>query len=192
MGQDVQLSLLVIEVGCSHIIVIITDGKTITLCHAKSCLKGLERAFPVRLALHIRHLLTVNPAQCTDILYHFFPVGINKTFNFFPIHRNRLLFLRSLSPASFYYAAPSGLLLSAPNRGGPGPAKAPGRPYRNMEASVSLTSLPSAFPLTLGIRTFIMAPLSLAVGFSIPISDRTALITSRICSSLISSGANSL
>ena len=45
--------------------------------------------------------------------------------------------------------------------------------------------LPSAFPLTLGIRTFIMAPLSLAVGFSIPISDRTALITSRICYSYL-------
>ena len=58
-----------------------------------------------------------------------------------------------------------------------------------MDIRMSLTSFPSAFPLTLGIRTFMMRPLSLAVGVSMPISDRVSLMISLIPASSIIFGA---
>ena len=85
MCQDVQMPFLVIQVSGSHIIVIIVDGKSISLGHGKRCLKGLKGSLPIRLSLHIRLLLAVNPAEGTDVLNHFILVGIYESFNFFSV-----------------------------------------------------------------------------------------------------------
>ena len=45
--------------------------------------------------------------------------------------------------------------------------------YFIMDARIWFTSLPSAFPLTLGISSFMIFPFSFAVGVSIPSSERT-------------------
>lgn len=61
--------------------------------------------------------------------------------------------------------------------------------YCKNSPTTSFTSFPSAFPLTLGISTFMIFPLSLAPGASMPASTSTALIISRISASSIIFGA---
>ena len=64
--------------------------------------------------------------------------------------------------------------------------------YQNRAATRRFTSAPSALPLTLGISSFIMRPLSCGAGFSMPSSLSTAAISACISCSERNLGANSV
>ena len=54
------------------------------------------------------------------------------------------------------------------------------RYYDMNEPTISLTNLPSALPFTFGISSFMIRPLSFAVGASIPSSESTPEIMALI------------
>ena len=179
MCQDIQLVRKFIHIHAAHISIIRAGFKTVTLCHIQSRIQTLcgTRAKRHVHIFFLRHLFTVDAAEFTDILDHLIFVSVHPGADFLFVHKinpQSLLFL------SFYSIS----LLFTQMR--------PEMIYFIMPARVWFTSLPSALPFTFGIRTFMILPLSAPVGCSIPSSARTPLITSVICSTFISSGANSL
>ena len=86
MGQNIQLALFIIQVCGSHVIIVIGDGETIGLSHGKCLSQCGKCTLTVWHAFFIRHFLTVNAAQSTDVIKHLLSVCLDKLFNLFSVH----------------------------------------------------------------------------------------------------------
>ena len=86
MSQNIQLTLLIIQICRSHIVIIINSGKAVPFRHSQGRLKGVKGSCSKGFTFYIRHFFTVNSAKPTDILNHFVPMSIHIAFNLILVH----------------------------------------------------------------------------------------------------------
>ena len=86
MGKDIELLFLLVQIGCSYIIVVIINGKSIFLGHGQRQGECPAGSLAIRFSLLISCFLAVNSAQETDIINHFLSVGVNIFFDMLLVH----------------------------------------------------------------------------------------------------------
>ena len=103
MGQNIQLALFLIQIHGSYVIIVIRNGESVVFSHGKSLSQRRKRALAVWHAFLIRHFLTVNPAQSTDVFKHLLSVCLDKLLNLFSVHV--LSFPAALTPLLFHHGS---------------------------------------------------------------------------------------